>query len=935
MGASLIGSVTEMAKSWAARRTFSKSAEKRMYSAVAVMQDLERRQLLSAVNPFPNPPFVSAEVVNTEKGNSEAFAIAVADINGDGIPDVITANFNGTVTVTTQYSDQHGRGTGFLYYNSAYNHNSSYTSTFSDGLGEGEGNAHDLSVGKLANGKPIIVVANNYGNSGGADVSVIVGDGHGGWQHYSLDYATNAVVNGVAIAQNIYNENETDIVTANSNGDLSIIRISDTEGDVEQNQFSPGENTEGGLYSPEIGDFNGEGNSESYNTPAVDIAYTDEDGDLFVKYANSYYHSDGDNAAEGDNNEIATNVESFAVGKLDSGASTYSSEFRADDIVTLSYPETVGKTTQQTLKTFIGGSGAEGSLTLGSALVTDYYMGSSVQLADMNGDGKLDAVVSYFGTTSGGSDSDGDIYMLGFQGYGNGRLGASAFVKSEIGFGSDYPTYSFTLSDMNGDGKADALFGYYNFDNGNAPVAIALNSDDVIESPPVFTSPNITFFNYGSQGDFNVTTTGAPAASIYSNNLPSDGLTYQDDLNGTASIQGDFEDDGPGGIFYASVSAYNHYDGGTAAHQEIAVVEFGNQTTNVAFGSNVDQEITPSGYSAATVTFINSNTTPADGIALEGNGEDGYTLETDQNGITTPAGQYLIDLSATNGVDAPVTEEITLNVVAPPVFTSADDVAFARNVFGSFTVSASSFPLPGDDESFTLISGALPPGMEFFDNGNGTATIEGTPTGKVSHFSITVDASNGVSDDSFQSISITVQPAKKPSISVSDPTFQVGEFGSFNVTTTGYPSVPLGDLNVEGLPDGVTFTDHGDGTGTVSGTPAPNTGGTYTLTITADNGIGEAEKTVKLIVAQPIVIDSENATVFDKGDFGEFEIDITGYPVGDISILGSLPPGLKLKNGVIEGTPTKAGTYHFTISVAAAPNNKNRVLQAFTLTVDP
>ena len=39
------------------------------------------------------------------------------------------------------------------------------------------------------------------------------------------------------------------------------------------------------------------------------------------------------------------------------------------------------------------------------------------------------------------------------------------------------------------------------------------------------------------------------------------------------------------------------------------------------------------------------------------------------------------------------------------------------------------------------------------------------------------------------------------------------------------------------LPSGVTFADNRDGTATLSGTPDPGTSGTYTLTISAANGV--------------------------------------------------------------------------------------------------
>ena len=55
---------------------------------------------------------------------------------------------------------------------------------------------------------------------------------------------------------------------------------------------------------------------------------------------------------------------------------------------------------------------------------------------------------------------------------------------------------------------------------------------------------------------------------------------------------------------------------------------------------------------------------------------------------------------------------------------------------------------------------------------------------------------------------------------------------TFTVTASGFPLPSL----VQGgatLPAGVTFVDNGDGTGTLSGTPAAGTGGDYALTFTA------------------------------------------------------------------------------------------------------
>ena len=55
------------------------------------------------------------------------------------------------------------------------------------------------------------------------------------------------------------------------------------------------------------------------------------------------------------------------------------------------------------------------------------------------------------------------------------------------------------------------------------------------------------------------------------------------------------------------------------------------------------------------------------------------------------------------------------------------------------------------------------------------------------------------------------------------------------MTTTGFPTA--GSERDRRAAQGVTFVDNGDGTATLAGTPAGGTGGTYTLTITATNGV--------------------------------------------------------------------------------------------------
>jgi hypothetical protein len=148
------------------------------------------------------------------------------------------------------------------------------------------------------------------------------------------------------------------------------------------------------------------------------------------------------------------------------------------------------------------------------------------------------------------------------------------------------------------------------------------------------------------------------------------------------------------------------------------------------------------------------------------------------------------------------------------------------------------------------MTGSLPSGVTFIDNGDGTATLAGTPAaGSIGTYALTLTASNGVPPDATQNFTLTVDQA--PAItSANAATFIVGAAGSFAVTTTGSPVPGLSEAGT--LPSGVTFVDNGDGTATLAGTPAAGSIGTYALTLTASNGIApDATQAFTLTVSAP------------------------------------------------------------------------------------
>jgi hypothetical protein len=137
----------------------------------------------------------------------------------------------------------------------------------------------------------------------------------------------------------------------------------------------------------------------------------------------------------------------------------------------------------------------------------------------------------------------------------------------------------------------------------------------------------------------------------------------------------------------------------------------------------------------------------------------------------------------------------------------------------------------------------LPAGLTWVDNGNGTATLAGTPgVGAGGAYPLTISAASSFGTVT-QELTLTVDQA--PSItSAATATATHGNAFSFTFTAIGYP-VP--GVTHSGTVRGLMFKNTANGTATLSGTPT--TAGTYALTITAKNSVGSATQAFILTVS--------------------------------------------------------------------------------------
>jgi hypothetical protein len=206
--------------------------------------------------------------------------------------------------------------------------------------------------------------------------------------------------------------------------------------------------------------------------------------------------------------------------------------------------------------------------------------------------------------------------------------------------------------------------------------------------------------------------------------------------------------------------------------------------------------------------------------------------------------------------------------------------------------------------TWSIQSGSLPPGLNFSTSG----LLSGTPTGEGS-YTFVARAQGGGTTVAIATYTINVrQPvaltaaARKGEVGVPievKPT-ATGGSGAYTWSTKG------------ALPAGVTLASDG----TISGTPT--VAGSYPVTLTVtDNESRSKSIAVTFVVKSKLAFRTlklENATA--GAPFRSKIVISGGVAPLTWTMAGKAPKGFRLgKTGLLFGTPTKAGTYRFTVTV--------------------
>ncbi|BAZ19040.1 YD repeat protein (plasmid) [Calothrix sp. NIES-4071] len=274
---------------------------------------------------------------------------------------------------------------------------------------------------------------------------------------------------------------------------------------------------------------------------------------------------------------------------------------------------------------------------------------------------------------------------------------------------------------------------------------------------------------------------------------------------------------------------------------------------------------------------LDDRKTKFDVVTLSGITEPGATLILEQSGATTTAdntGKYSFTSVNLVGGDNAFTVRATdiagntntfsttiYRFSAPTAINLTNNTIAENSATGTVIGELSSIdPDTGDTHSYTLIDNA---GGRFKLVGNQLQVANGNLLDfetRVLEHSVIIRSTdkNGLSKD--QEFTINVTNVNETPIFTSTPsstTIEAGSTFTYNITTTDPDNGDTRALTATGLPNWLTFTDNGNGTATITGTPNSEQLGLFNITITATDA-GGLKATQNIFIGSQITLREQN-----------------------------------------------------------------------------
>ena len=575
-------------------------------------------------------------------------------------------------------------------------------------------------------------------------------------------------------------------------------------------------------------------------------------------------------------------------------------------------------------------------------------------LADFDGDGDLDLVVANALPDDVGQSARNRLYLNQFVESGNTTVSFAPGIDISP---DEHHSQDVAAADLNGDGFIDIVVGnrddipgvrdrrYLN--NGTAdpfanvvPVIdsqVALETDEDVSLLITLSDVTVTDNDNVYPDDFTLTVQAGANYSVAGNTITPD-VDFFGNLTVPIFVS-DGTDDSASFDLTVTVNSVN--DAPTFASTPVV-----DATEDAAYTYN----ITATDPDPGSTLTITAPTLPA-WLTFTDNGDGTATLSgTPDN---AEVGPHDVSLQVSDGI-ASSTQDFTITVANTndtPAFTSTPGLDATEDLAYTYNITSSD---PDDGDTLTITAPTLPAWLALTDNGDGTATLAGTPS----------DADVGANDVSLQVSDGTAPVTQDFTVTVAGvndvPQF-TGTPGlaataeavyTYNVTTSDPDSAML-SITAPTLPAWLTLTDNGDGTATLTGMPsAADIGGNdvslevsdgtdsmaqdFTIAVTT----GAGGNNVPSFTSTPVT-DATAGTAYtydvaasdpDAGDLlaitaptlpawliltdnGDGTATLTGTPAdGDV---GNHAVSLEVSDG------TDSATQNFTITVAGGTSGNN------------
>jgi hypothetical protein len=383
-------------------------------------------------NGLQTPTFASA--VSYFSGENGADAVAMADVNGDGKPDLVVTNWCASASCTVPGNNIGvllGNGDGTFQPAVTYPSLGLYADAIAVADVNGDGNP-DLVV---ANCGSSFSQNNCVSTSGSGDLAVLLGNGDGTFKA-AVPYSLGASgATSVAVAD-VNGDGKLDLIVATGSNTAGLVGVLLGMGD--------------GTFQAEVTYSSG-----GLSPLALAVADVNGDGEPDVVVANRWT----DNTYTNSNVAVLLNG---GTGNFPSGIQYGTGGFYPDSVAIADVngdgnPDLVVANSSSIRST--GGLGnvgvllgnGKGAFQAAMAYSSGLYGATSVAVADVNGDGKLDLVVANCSSSGGGcSGGGGNVGVL----LGNG----DGTFQTALPFGPGGNTpFEVAVGDVNGDGRPDLV----------------------------------------------------------------------------------------------------------------------------------------------------------------------------------------------------------------------------------------------------------------------------------------------------------------------------------------------------------------------------------------------------------------------------------------------------------------------------------------------